>query len=71
MTGPTLPTSDDKLVHELAKSVRGLVITPDCDAYDRAVLGFNRIVASRPAAVAQVIDATDVAATMRVAAKHD
>lgn len=69
-TGEHLPAQRTPFLQELAGALRGEVHLPGSEAYARLVLAFNRAVEQRPAAVAAVSDAYDVAAAVRLAARH-
>lgn len=67
-TTATTPFGED--VAELRARARGPVLTPVDDGYEDEVAGFQTGVPARPGVVVGALDADDVAAAVRVAARH-
>ncbi|WP_328767802.1 FAD-binding oxidoreductase [Streptomyces sp. NBC_00286] len=65
-----MPTLTGSALNTLKAALDGALLPPGTGDYERAQLGFNRIVRGRPAAVVRAADAADVAACVRFAADH-
>jgi FAD/FMN-containing dehydrogenase len=66
----TVGTASRTLLLDLAAAIRGRVIGPDDHDYDEARALMYGGLDKRPAAIAKVADATDVAAAVRFAVEH-
>lgn len=68
-TTPLHPSTED--VTAFAAAIDGRVITPSDPAYDDARAVWNSMHHARPALIVQPVSATDVAAALRFAVRHD